>query len=154
MTSRSKLIVTALVLLFVATGFFREFVFLNWNEQMRVSYYHSPESYVSPSMQWLGSFSYGTLYWLKWPLTLFFSVLFAAYSLVIVHVLFRDKKYNRIVLWAYASVFATSLLFFAGGWAFGVREFTYDIARFLAGIIETPAMLIILVASFLLHRRM
>jgi hypothetical protein len=51
-------------------------------------------------------------------------------------------------------VFTASFLFFAVGWALNARESTYDVARFLAGLIETPAMLTILVASFLVHRRL
>lgn len=153
MSKRNKLLTAAMVLLFVLTGFFREFVFLNWNEQIRVSYYHSPDPHVAPVMQWLGSFSYETLYWLKWPLTLFFSALFTLYSVIIVHLIFSNRQYNRITVWSYALVFAASFLFFGIGWALGARESTYDIARFLAGLIETPGMLIILVGAFFIHRR-
>lgn len=154
MSQRNKIFVAALVVLFVLTGFFREFVFLNWNEQIRVTYYNSPDPHVAPSMQWLGSFSYGTLYWLKWPLTLFFSVTFASLALLAVHLSFADRKYNRITLIAYTAIFLTSFLFFGIGWLFGARDATYEIARFLAGLIETPAMLIILMASFMIHRRL
>lgn len=142
-----------MLLVFAGTGFFREFVFLNWNEQMRVTYYSSPDSHVAGMMQWLGSFSYEALYWMKWPLTLIFSALFAFYSYLIVKLLFADRRYNRITLVAYVAVFVASFLFFAIGWMFDSSDVTYDFARFLAGLIETPAMLAILVASFLLHRR-
>lgn len=154
MNPRNKIFVGALVLLFILTGFYREFVFLNWNEQMRVTYYHSPDPHVAPAMQWLGSFSYEALYWLKWPLTLFFSLIFAGYTILAVHLAFRDKKYNRIALFSYAAVFLASFLFFGIGWMLGVRDGTYQIARFLAGLIETPAMLIILMASFMIHRKL
>lgn len=154
MSKRNKLLVAGMLGLFVLTGFFREFVFLNWNEQIRVSYYHSPDPHVAPMMQWLSSFSYEALYWMKWPLTLFFSILFTAYSLVIVHLIFADRRYNRITVWSYALVFGASFLFFAAGWALNARETTYDIARFLAGLIETPLMLAILTGAFLLHRRL
>ena len=104
-------------------------------------------------MQWLSSLSYETLYWLKWPLTLLFSALFAAYSLLIVHLAFGQRQYNRITVYAYAVVFAFSFLFFAIGWALNARESTYDVARFLAGLIETPGLLIILVGACLIHKR-
>lgn len=143
-----------MVVLFICTGFFREFVFVNWNEQIRVTYYHSPDPHVAPVMQWLSSFSYEALYWLKWPLTLFFSALFAVYAFIIVQLLFGDKNYSRIVLLSYAAVFTASLLFYAAGRLLNLGEATYEVARFLAGIIETPAMLIILTASFLIHRRL
>lgn len=142
-----------MLLLFVLTGFFREFVFLNWNEQIRVTYYNSPDSHVAPLMQWLSSLSYETLYWLKWPLTFLFSALFAVYSLIIVHLSFGERQYNRITVYAYAAVFTFSFLFFAIGWALNARDSTYDVARFLAGLIETPGLLIILAGAFLIHKR-
>lgn len=154
MSQRNKWFVAGIVVLFICTGFFREFVFLNWNEQMRVTYYHSPDPHVAPSMQWLGSFSYATLYWIKWPLTLLFSVVFGLYTLLAVHLSFANRQYTRITLLTYAALFVASFLFFAFGWMFGARDACYEIARFLAGLIETPAILIVLMASFMIHRRL
>jgi len=153
MSNRSKFIVTGIVILFILTGFFREFVFLNINEQMRVTYYHSPDPHVAPSMQWLSAFDYATLYYLKWPLTLAFAAVFATYAALTVRLMFRDKLYVRVTWLAYAGVFTLSFVFFGIGLLSGSREATYDIARFLAGIIETPAMLVVLVSSFLIMRR-
>ena len=154
MQNRNKIFVAALVILFILAGFFREFVFVNWNEQIRVTYYHSPDPNVAPSMQWLSGLSYSALYWLKWPLTLCFSLVFAGLAVLIIKLLFSNRSYNLITLYAYAAIFTASFLFFGFGWLIGFRESSYEIARFLAGIIETPAMLIILIASFLVHRRL
>jgi hypothetical protein len=154
MLKRNKLIVAALIAVFICLGFFREFVFVNWNEQIRVSYYNSPDPHVHPMMQWLSGFSYEALYWLKWPMTLFFSVLFAGLSWCIIHLLFGNKAYNRITLYAYIALFVASFLFFGIGWLFGVPDAAYPIARTLAGMIETPLLLLILIASFLVHRRL
>lgn len=153
MPAKNKIIVGGLVVLFVLTGFFREFVFLNWNEQMRVTYYNSPDPHVAASMQWLSACSYEALYYLKWPLTLLFSFVFALYSALVVRYSFSDRKYVRITWFTYAGVFAIAFLFFAIGWLFNEREGTYAISRFLAGMIETPIMLAILVAVFLIHRK-
>lgn len=154
MLKRNNLIVAALIAVFICVGFFREFVFVNWNEQIRVTYYNSPDPHVHPMMQWMSGFSYSSLYWLKWPLTMFFVILFAALSLLIMQFLFRDRTYNRITLYAYAGIFFLSFLFFGLGWLLGLREAAYPIARFMVGMIETPLLLIILIASFLVHRRL
>jgi hypothetical protein len=153
MQTRNKLLLAGIILLFVLAGFFREYVFLNWNEQMRVTYYNSPDPHVSPAMQWLSAFDYSTLYYLKWPLTFLFSVLFAGLSVTAVHVTFHNKIYNRITWLTYAGVFAAAFLLFAIGWLLNEREATYTISRFLAGLIETPVLLAVLMASFLVHRR-
>ena len=153
MSIRNKFLVVGMVLLFILTGFFREFTFLNINEQIRVAYYNSPDSHLSPSFQWLTAFDFETLYYLKWPVTLLFCGIFGLYSAVTVNLIFREKQYVKIVWLSYAGVFGLSFLFFGIGLLFGLGNVTYDIARFLAGIIETPAMLVILVASFLILRR-
>lgn len=154
MKTKNKLALIALILLFIATGFFREFVFVNWNEQMRVTYYHSPDPHVAPSMQWLGTFTYAGLYYLKWPLTLMFTLIFMGYSMLCVHFAFPEKHYLKITAYVYAGTFLLSLLIFTIGWLLNERQAFYVISRFLAGLIETPAMLIILMAGFMIHRRM
>ena len=153
MKAQNKLAVAGLVVLFICTGFFREFLFVNINEQMRISYYNAPESFLAPSLNWLSSFDYTTLYYMKWPLTLAFTAVFAFYSATVVRLVFNDKSLVKITWLAYTFVFTLSFLFFLFGMLIGSRETTYGIARFLAGIIETPAMLAVLVASFLLLRK-
>lgn len=153
MPTRNKFIIAGLVILFIVTGFFREFVFLNWNEQIRVTFYHSPDPHVAPSMQWLGRLSYEALWWLKWPLTLFFSCVFAAYAWLAVKIAFNNRDYNRITLLAYSAMFAAAFVVFVFGWMIESKT-TTDFGRLLAGIIETPAMLVILMASFMIHRRL
>lgn len=152
MPARNKFIVAGIVIVFILAGFYREFVFLNFNELMRVAYYHSPDPHVASSMQWLSVCSYETLYYLKWPLTLLFSAIFAGLSVLAVHYAFGEKKYRRLTWLAYGAVFGLSFIFFAIGWLTGEQEAMYTISRFLAGIIETPAMLAILMAAFLVHR--
>lgn len=137
-------------IVYVAIGFFREFVFLNVNEQSRVTYYHADDSQVAPSMRFLEHLSYTTLYYAKYPLTLFFSAIFALLACLVVRLLFGERKYVRFTLLIYAGVFLLSLLFFAIGKLTGQPESFYEIARFIAGLVETPALLIVLVPAFFL----
>lgn len=150
---RKKIVIILLILFYISAGFFREFIFLNINEQSRVTYYHDTDSHVAPSMQWLSQLSYATLYYSKWVLTLLFTAFFAFLASVIIRLWFNDKKLIRISWIVYAIIFATGLLFYAAGYLTGDVANTYDIARFLAGLTETPAMLIILLASFMAMKR-
>ncbi|MCX6313048.1 MAG: hypothetical protein NT084_15615 [Bacteroidetes bacterium] len=152
-STRKKIIVISFIALYIAVGFFREFIFLNINEQSRVTFYHDNDSHVSDSMQWLSNFSYTTLYYAKWPLTLAFTALFAFLAGTTVKIAFGEKSLVKITWITYAAVFVTGILFYFAGSLSGNRESTYDIARFLAGMTETPAMLVILLASFLALRR-
>jgi hypothetical protein len=151
--TRLKLIITSLILLYIAAGFFREFVFLNINEQSRVTFYHENDSHVAPSMQWLSGLSYPVLYYAKWPLTLLFTIFFAFLAATIVRQWFGDKNLVKITWLAYGIAFSAGLLFYVAGYLTGNTDSTYDIARFLAGLTETPAMLVILLASFMAIRR-
>jgi hypothetical protein len=153
MSRKTKLIASCLILVFILTGFFREFVFLNVNEQMRVTYYKVSDSHVAPGMMWLNAFSYTTLYYMKWLLTAAFTFLFAILSAITIKVVFNDKKLVRIGIYTYGIVFLASFFFFLVGAFSGNTETTYSIARFLAGLIESPAMLIILLSAFTIIRR-
>ena len=152
------LISLLLIVIYIVTCFFREFIFLNLNEQCRVTYdtvylQRPTESFVTPSMQWLSTFSYPTLYYSKWGLTLLFTVIFAALASLIIHFGFNEKKYVKITWLSFSTVFIAGLLFYFIGYLLHNTSFTYDIARFLAGLVETPAMLVILCATFIALRR-
>ncbi len=151
--TRTKIFIVLLIALYIATGFFREFIFLNINEQSRVTFYKLTDSHVAASMQWLSGLSYSTLYYAKWPLTLLFTAYFAFIAAAIINLWFANKNYVKITWLAYAITFAAGLLFYLAGSLTGARESTYGIARFLAGLTETPALLVMLLASFLALRR-
>lgn len=152
-STRTKINIVLLIALYIATGFFREFIFLNINEQSRVTFYNETESNVAASMQWLSGLSYPTLYYAKWPLTLIFTSYFAFIAASVVKLWFANKNFVKITWLAYAITFAAGLAFYLAGVLMDARESTYGIARFLAGITETPALLIMLLASFLALRR-
>lgn len=153
-SARKRLLVLLLVAAYIVCGFFREFVFLNINEQRRVTYnlvyrHIADENHVAPSMQWLSRFSYEFLNGLKWPLTLFFAAVFAFIASRVIRIAFGEKKLARLTWIAYGIVFLAGILFYLAGWALGDTENTYTVARFFAGLTETPALLAILFAAFL-----
>lgn len=148
------MLVFFLVAIYLVTGFSREYVFTNVNEQMRVNYYHSSDSHVSPGMLWLSDFSSAKLYYAKWIMTLLFMILFAFLAATIIRIAFEEKKMVRYCWIIYGAVFITGFIFYYIGSLSGNPETTYEIARFLAGLTETPALLIIISAAFLAIRRM
>jgi len=151
---KKRFLIVFLLIVYIVAGFFREYVFVNINEQCRVTYdtlyrHELTESYVDASMQWLSHFSYSTLYYSKWALTLLTTIFFAFLAGSIIKNAFNDKGLVKITWLAYGVVFVSGLVFFVGGSLGGNSESTYDIARFLAGLTETPVLLLILSASFL-----
>jgi hypothetical protein len=147
---RKKILLVSIhVLIYVIIGFFREFLFLNVNEQLRVMTSRYKESYVDPSMQWISGLSYSTLYISKWLFTFVFTALFAFIASRTIKIAFEDKGLIKLTWIAYAVVFCLGMLFYLIGSLIGNPEATYDLARFLAGLTETPVLLVILSASFL-----
>lgn len=133
-----------------ATGFFREYLFLNINEQIRVTYYQVNDTHVDPPLRVLAQFSYSELYYGKWLLTLVFAFMMAGLTALIIKWWFRKKELVRIALIVYGTVFALSFIFFLIYAFFPKPEGTYAISRFLVGMTETPLLSVLLIAAFTL----
>lgn len=133
-----------------ATGFFREYLFLNINEQIRVTYYQVNDTHVDPPLQVLARFSYSELYYGKWLLTLVFAAIMAGLTALIVKWWFRKKELVRIGLLVYGFVFGLSFIFFLIHAFFPTLEGSYAISRFLVGMTETPLLSVLLIAAFTL----
>ncbi|MGL4598181.1 MAG: hypothetical protein ACRCYO_11650 [Bacteroidia bacterium] len=144
----SRIGIVFLLLLYVVLGFFREFLFVNINEQMRVAYYHSKDSALASSMRFLEQYDYSTLYYSKFPLTLLFAILCCGLSCWVIYLLFRERSLVRFTIIAFVLVFVLGWLFFLLGYFSGNGAFGYTIARFLAGMTESPALLVVLMASY------
>lgn len=153
---KKQLLIALLLLTYVLVGFFRESVFVHLNEQRRVIYnlvyrHLLPDSPV-PQPQWIWRFDYFQLTRAKWILTLLFTIIFALMAAATVRVAFNNKSFVRLTLLIYAGVFLAGWLVYLLGSFSGLSEELYDVSRFLAGLVETPAMLAILCAAFLAMR--
>jgi hypothetical protein len=151
-TTRRMLLIV-MVFAYVGLGFFREFVFLNINEQMRVAYYNSPDSHLSPALSFLENYGYNTLYYLKWPLTFLFAVLFCTLAVLVIRTGFATTQYTRLVILSFAGIFFLGALLFLAGWLFNSNETVYDLSRFLAGLVESPVLLLMLGGGILYWRQ-
>jgi hypothetical protein len=147
--NRKRMMIVLLVTVFILTCFFREFIFLNINEQSRVAYYHSTDSHVASSMQWLSNMSYSALWYSKWLLTFLFIAILAFLSSQIIRIGFENKAWVRISWLVYASITGLSALLYGISLLAGNRDLLYDTARFFAGLAEGPALLLVLCGSFL-----
>jgi hypothetical protein len=148
-----KVLTALLVLVYISLGFFREFVFLNVNEQMRVTYYNATDSHLSPVLNVLTEFSYAQLYYSKWPLTLLFAALFCLLAVLVIRTAFNTKVYTKLILLAYSGVFVLGALLFFAGTLLGNSAAVYDLSRFLAGLVESPLLLLMLGAGILYYRK-
>jgi hypothetical protein len=143
------LFVLAVIVCLVSLGFIREHVFVNLNYQSAKVVYHDDFGYTLPaSMTWLEGMSYAQLYWLKFPLTLLFAILYFAVSWVTVKRFFRGRRFIRWTVLVYALMFLVSLLLFLAGYFIGKYEAFYSVSRYIMGIQQSPLLLMLLALAF------
>jgi hypothetical protein len=148
MNIRKAVFLLLLIALFLTCGFLRDFVFLAVNEQTRIAYYHSPDSFLPHSMKFLEPLSYSALYYLKWLLTLVFAMLFMGLTIAFVYLFFPNRTYLSWTLYVYGGVMALAGVFWLGGYLVHSSEKGYIISRFLMGLEEGPVMLMLLIPGF------
>jgi hypothetical protein len=153
MKYRRNAFLLILVVLFIASGFFRDYVFHNVNAQMRASYYGQKDTELDPGMKFLESVPYMRLYYAKWVLTLLFSLIFMGYTLALVRLHFSERRYIRWIILSYTLLFVIATLFWFGGFLANHSEKGYLIARFLMDMTQSPIMLIVLIPALKLLKK-
>lgn len=141
------------VALIAATGFFREFMFVNINEQLSFLYYGSDVSYMSPRLAFLSTWSYDNLYYLKWILTLVFSAVFLLESALLAKVLFASYHLKEL-LFIYVLLLSISVVLYLPFFLAGNGEQGYILARFFMGIAQSPLPAMLLIPALFLRKRM
>ena len=140
--------------LILCTGFFREFVFVNVNEQLVYLWFEHETTAMAPSLLSIfGNFSYWELYYTKWVLTGLFTVLFWLESLLAVKVLFEQWRWRELSI-IYALLIAASVCIFSAWKLADQTEDGYLIARFLMGLAQSPVPLMLVIPALYLRAKM
>lgn len=148
---KHSLMVFLIISLEVFFSFFRDFVFTNVNAQGYKVFYKDPTINVDSWMSFTENMSYMDLYYLKWFLTIVFSFVFFLLTLFSVNYLFTKKKYNKITLLSYLTLFAISGLSIILGILFKpLEDEAFVFSRYLMHIAQSPITLMILVPAFYL----
>ena len=139
---------TGLLLLFIFfVGYIREAIFLVINSVYRdISFPYNP-AYIQPP-EFLYQWSEATLLYLKWGLTLGFSLLFTALSLWLIHYYYQNKKFNLFTLVIYGTLilFASVVSFI--GIVTNNFESVYTLSRFVIGLVQSPLISLVLFVLF------
>ena len=131
-----KLVIAILVLLTVALGFLRDYVFVTLN--------HAIET---------GNDVSGSLYLLKWPLTALFFLLYLLLTCLFLFQVFGKRKYVLLAFFSYGLLLGFSLVCGAIGWLFSSFEATYPLIRAVLGIAQSPVPAMALLAAALIDQR-
>jgi len=139
--------------LIIATGFYREFFFVNINEQMRYLWYGNEESMMSDALSLLDSLDYWTLYYLKWAMTVVFSGIFLIESALFTKLILGKTLWKELIF-MYTILLIVSGLVLAGYALFDEHETGYLISRYFMGIAQSPIPLMILLPAIGLRNRL
>lgn len=140
----NRIKIVLIIISYFLIGYWREDVFVNLNRMLYLKlnetdayYYYSKTIYAS-----LSKTSYTFLYYLKWFLTVFFSVLYLILAGSFNLWLFKKNIFKEISLILIA-LFAVSGLLILVGYIVNDYSITYKLARFLMGIAQSPLLFII-----------
>lgn len=87
---------------------------------------------------------------LKWILTFVFTGLFFLFTYLIIKLAFKNKLYNKLVIYSYASITVVALILYFISLAFEKRDEMYGIVRTLMGIVQSflPLMFLYILFKF------
>jgi len=131
---KKKLLISGLIILTVALGFLREYIFETLN--------HIIEA---------GADAGGNFSLLKWVFTFVFSILYLILTGCFLQLLFHSGKYIRLAIFVYAVLFGVSFLVLSAGYVFTSFNNVYAFTRTVMGIAQSPIVLIILIPACFLN---
>lgn len=148
---KEGLLILALIILFIAVGFFRDAVFMNINSQLYKLYFKNYDFTLPDWLSFFDSWPYMKLYYFKYVLTALFILLYLILSLLSVKVFTGNAKNIKWVFYAYAIVLFLSLITYAGGQLFNNFPKGYLFTRNLVGLLQSPFIVMIIIPALKLE---
>lgn len=148
MTTKFKLsILTSGIILL---GFLRFYVFYNTNWILK-TLTEGRRNAARHEFYFLLEWQPSSIVTLKWLLTVLFSSLFIGLTSLIIHMAFKSKENNRIVLIAYGILILVAAILFGLGKVFGFSQDIYGVVRTIMGIVQSflPLMIFYILFKFL-----
>jgi hypothetical protein len=152
MKTKNKIIAVVLILVLIALGFFREYLFVNIN----VVLYNklNGETYtVVPILSFFEGFSYNSVYACKWIFTGLFSLLFFLLQAELLKRIFAEKNIVKWLLYFYLVLILLAILAFGTGYISGNLESGYRFSRMFMGILQSPVPLMFMIPVGILKRK-
>lgn len=141
------------VLVMAFLGFSRQLLLVNINNQLNFLYYHKEVSYVVDSMAFIKQYSYESLMWSKWFLTITYTLLYLLCTVVVLRTLSFNMDYIKLTVLMFGCVVVLSAILYGGLSLFGESLIGYRLARFCMGLVQSPIPLMVLVPAYMLAER-
>lgn len=143
-----------LVLLFLAlqaiAGFGRDSFFVQINNILYMKFYPESERVpISSFMQIFNQLNYQNLYYLKFPLTLLWTLLYYALNYVTIRAFVRSKAVIKGFTIMYVLLVALAIVSVAYGYLMynNLEKDEYTLSRWLMGIAQSPLPALLFIAS-------
>ncbi len=147
-TKKYQQFLTGLLLLFIFfVGYIREAIFLIINSVYKNNEFPYNTAYITPP-SFLYQWSETTLLFLKWGLTLFFSLTFTALTLWLIHSYFKNKKYNKFTILIYGTLILFAAIVSMVGILTNSFDSVYTLSRFIIGLVQSPLISLVLFVLF------
>lgn len=150
---RKGLKIFILIFLAAALGFARESLFVHLNAQIDIINQGYNQVQFPRCWSFMENMSVEKLQLLKWVFTILFFIIFWAYTLLVVHLFFRQKRHYAYTHILYATTFFIG--FFAillGKLAPSLYDACYTFSRIVIGGGQSPLFTIMLIPVFWLGR--
>jgi len=147
---------TSILSAFAFLGFSKEFLFVNINNQLYKTYYKNNDILISKSLTFLSKYSYETLYYFKYPLTiLYFSVYFMV-SFYSVKIICDNKKITMWIVYIYSLLFILSCITMLYNYIINnqLSGEEYTFSRWLMGIAESPLVAFFTISASALYSKL
>ncbi len=133
--------------LLILMGFIREFVFENMNAQLYKLWYDYKDYQLPEALSFMGSWEADTLYYAKYPLTLFTVLLYYTVAQITIRYYFKERKLRRLSLFAHALFLLIGGLFYLYGVVFNDFDQGYKFSRIFMDFLQSPLLLMILLPA-------
>lgn len=139
------------LIIFVLVGLFREYVFININNIIYFKYYKNTTVPIPFGFVWLTKLSYTYLYYLKYPLTILFVLIYYFLNYFFLKIFAHKLFYIRVLQVVYIVVFITSAFLMLYSYFIHKKLDTdeYHFSRGLMGLVQSPLISFVLFALYL-----
>lgn len=143
------------LLVFGCLGYFREFFFVNLNNIMFQKYYNHTDLPIPSVMSVFTSFSYKTLYYSKYFLSLLWIAIFFFANYMALKQLSENKILLKFLVYSYLILLSLAAIAMIYGYFINGRlqDDEYTLSRWLLGIAQSPIICLILIASEKLYTK-
>lgn len=136
-------------LIFAILGFSREFLFVNINQYLYSLYYHFPNPYLPPSLEFIRPVDYVTLFYSKFALTIVYFLAYFLASYFAVKTLTQQLIYIKSTTYIFVTIFVISSLLTLYNYVVNqnLGGQVYTLSRWLMGIAQSPLIAFFIIAA-------